>query len=109
MLLPQGRQVIREMIPLLRKLSAHVRLFLISFIDKDLTFYAASLSFYTIFTIIPLFLIMMSILTALPSFGDIYAKIQDFMFSNLMPVQSDIVMEQINGFLLNSSQMGIMS
>jgi membrane protein len=74
-----------------------------------LTFYAASLSFYTLFTIIPLFLIITSILTSLPSFADLYLKIQDFMFSNLMPVNSEIVMEQINGFLTNASQMGVAS
>jgi membrane protein len=31
------------------------------------------------------------------------------MFSNLMPVNSEIVMEQINGFLTNASQMGVAS
>lgn len=84
-------------------------LFIKAFIDKDLTFYAASLSFYTLFTIIPLFLIITSILTSLPSFADLYIKIQDFMFSNLMPVNSEIVMEQINSFLTNASQMGVAS
>jgi membrane protein len=88
---------------------AKVKFFISSFIDKDLTFYAASLSFYTIFTIIPLLLIMLTLMTSLPSFSDNYEKIQGFIFSNLMPVNSDLVMEQINGFLQNSSEMGIMS
>lgn len=87
----------------------HAKFFITSFIDKDLTFYAASLSFYTIFTIIPLLIIMLTLMTSLPSFSDYYEKIQDFIFSNLMPVNSDIVMQQINGFLQNSSEMGIMS
>ncbi|WP_151901128.1 YihY family inner membrane protein [Sulfurimonas sp. NW15] len=83
-----------------------VQLFVSSFIDKELTLFAASLSFYTIFTIIPLLLIVMAILTALPSFADYYEKIQGFIFSNLMPVNSDTVMFQINGFLQNASKMG---
>ncbi|HIP02120.1 MAG TPA: YihY family inner membrane protein [Campylobacterales bacterium] len=83
-----------------------VTMFVSSFIDKELTLFAASLSFYTIFTIIPLLLIMMAILTSLPSFADYYEKIQGFIFSNLMPVNSDTVMLQINGFLQNSSKMG---
>ena len=74
--------------------------------DKDLTLFAASLSFYTIFTIIPLLLIVMAILTSLPSFSEYYEKIQGFIFSNLMPVNSDTVMYKINGFLANSSKMG---
>jgi membrane protein len=49
----------------------------------------------------------MTLLTSLPSFSDNYLKIQEFIFSNLMPVNSDMVMNQINGFLANSSKMGI--
>jgi membrane protein len=82
------------------------KLFFSSFVDKELTLFAASLSFYTIFTIIPLLLIVMAILTSLPSFAEYYEKIQSFIFSNLMPVNSDTVMIQINGFLQNSSKMG---
>jgi len=83
-----------------------VKLFVSSFLDKELTLFAASLSFYTIFTIIPLLLIVMAILTSLPSFSEYYEKIQGFIFSNLMPVNSDTVMYKINGFLANSSKMG---
>ncbi len=81
--------------------------FLDSFIDKELTLFAASLSFYTIFTIIPLLLIVMSLVTALPSFNEIYLKLQEYIFSNLMPVNSELVMRQINGFLENSSKLGV--
>ena len=84
----------------------HIRFFISKFLDKELTLFAASLSFYTIFTIIPLLLIIMAILTSLPSFDEYYLKIQGFIFSNLMPVNSDTVMVQINGFLQNSSKMG---
>ncbi len=90
------------------KVLKHAKFFLQSFIDKELTLFAASLSFYTIFTIIPLLLIMMTLLTSLPSFAENYEKIQAFIFSNLMPVNSEVVMEQINGFLKNSSKMGMM-
>lgn len=82
------------------------KIFISSFVDKELTLFAASLSFYTIFTIIPLLLIIMAILTSMPSFSEYYEKIQGFIFSNLMPVNSESVMFQINGFLQNSSKMG---
>ncbi len=93
--------------PSLRDIYKHTKFFLTTFIDKELTLFAASLSFYTIFTIIPLLLIAMTLITALPSFGDIYLKIQEYIFSNLMPVNSEMVMKQINGFLENSSKMGV--
>ena len=88
------------------KAAGQFKLFVNSFVDKELTLFAASLSFYTIFTIIPLLLIVMAILTSLPSFVDYYEKIQSFIFSNLMPVNSDTVMIQINGFLQNASKLG---
>ena len=85
----------------------HVVLFMQSFIDKELTLYAASLSFYTIFTIIPLLLIMLTLLTSLPSFAEHYETIKEFIFSNLMPVNSEAIMGHIDGFLQNSAKMGI--
>ena len=89
------------------KLYRHARFFIRTFVDKELTLFAASLSFYTIFSIIPLLLIIMTLLTSLPSFSEYYLKIQEFIFSNLMPVNSEVVMDQINGFLANSSKMGM--
>lgn len=88
-------------------LYGHIKFFISSFFDKELTLFAASLSYYTIFTIIPILLIMLTLLTSLPSFSEYYLSIQTFIFSNLMPVNSEVVMEQINGFLQNSSKMGI--
>ena len=85
----------------------HVLLFVKSFIDKELTLYAASLSFYTIFTIIPLLLIILTLITSLPSFEEHYESIKTFIFSNLMPVNSESIMEHIDGFLENSAKMGI--
>lgn len=91
------------------KIYGYVRLFLTSFIDKDLTFYAASLSFYTIFTLVPLLLITLTLFTSLPNFSDYYIKIQEFIFSNLMPVNSEALMGHINGFLQNSVEMSMIS
>ena len=82
--------------------------FVKSFFDKDLTLFAASLSFYTIFTIIPLLLIVMTLLTSLPSFETYYQKIQEYIFSNMMPVNSEIVMKQINSFLKNASKISFL-
>lgn len=91
----------------IKRIYRHTHFFLRSFIDKELTLFAASLSFYTIFTIIPLLMIVMSLITALPSFSEIYLKLQNYIFSNLMPVNSELVMRQINGFLENSSKLGV--
>jgi len=77
--------------------------------DKELTLFAASLSFYTIFSFIPLLLITMTIMTSLDSFALYYKRIEQFIFANLMPVNSQIVIEYLNGFLQNSVEMSKMS
>ena len=85
----------------------YIKLFIDGFIDKELTLFAASLSFYTIFTIIPLLLIMLTLLTSLPSIQELIETIKLLIFSNLMPVNSEAMMQHIDGFLQNTAKMGI--
>lgn len=92
-----------------KKLLDRIKFFISMLIDKDLAFYASSLSFYTIFSIIPLLLIMLNIFTALPSFADYYKKIQEFIFSNLLPMNSEALMVYIDQFLKNSLKMSMVS
>ena len=89
-----------------RKIYKEVRQFVLAFVDKELTLFAASLSFYTIFTIIPLLLIILTLLTSMPSFSEHYETIKSFIFSNLMPVQSELIMKNVDGFVANSAKMG---
>ena len=92
--------------PLAHKIYKEARQFVLAFVDKELTLFAASLSFYTIFTIIPLLLIVLTLLTSMPSFADHYEKIKGFIFSNLMPVQSELIMHNIDSFVANSAKVG---
>ena len=77
--------------------------------DSDLAYYAAGLSFYTIFTIIPLLLIVLTLFTSMPGFAEYYLKIREFIFSNLMPMNSEAFMGYIDMFLQNSVEMSMMS
>lgn len=77
------------------------------FYDPDITFYAASLSFYTIFTLIPLLLVSFSIIVRLPNFSEQYEKIKSFIFSNLMPASQETVSGYIDTFLANTSKLGV--
>lgn len=86
------------------KIIEHAILF---FRDKDLMNYAASLSFNTVLSIIPLLLVSLSIFTNLPSFSGYYQKMKDFIFSSLLPSHQEIITEQIDGFLQNSVSLGI--
>jgi membrane protein len=93
--------------PTIRRLWRHLLFFIKKLFDAELTYYASSLSFYTIFTIIPLLLIVLTLITNTPSFIEHYESIKAFIFENLMPVHSESVTNYIDGFLQNSVKLGV--
>ena len=52
--------------------------------DKQIFHFAASLSFHTLLSIIPIIFVSLSIFTTMPNFADYYAKIKEFIYSNLL-------------------------
>ena len=85
----------------------HIRLFFLMLFDREITVYASSLSFYTIFTVVPLLIISLSLIANVPVFNDQYAKIQIFIFDNIMPVQTAAIAGYLDSFFKNSVQLGI--
>lgn len=79
-----------------------------AFFDAELSFYAASLSFYTIFALIPLLLIVFSLMASFPSYQGQLAEMKSFLLSNLMPTNTDVVLEYLDRFMENSSRLGSM-
>jgi membrane protein len=51
---------------------------------------------------------MLTLLTSLPSFSEHYYEIKQFIFSNLLPVNSDAMMSHIDAFLENSAKIGVL-
>jgi membrane protein len=84
-----------------------IRDFIKVLFDDKLGYYSASLSFYTLFSIIPILVIILSILTHLPIFDDIYKRIQYILFTNLMPTNSQEILVYINSFVENSTKLGM--
>ena len=76
------------------------------FFNNELSFFAASLSFYTIFALIPLLLIVLSIATSLPSFELYLDRIRDFILSNLMPTHTEAISGYLDSFMDNSLKSG---
>jgi len=75
-------------------------------LDDRLGYYASSLSWNTIFSIIPLLVILLYIFTTLPLLQEMYDKVQHLIFANLLPTQSKEIMEHINTFIQNSDKLG---
>ena len=80
--------------------------YLYLFLKGDLLYYAASLSFYTIFALLPMLLIIFSIAAALPEFQEYLKKFQDLVITNFLPAHSDIFLEYLDSFLKNSTKLG---
>jgi len=85
----------------------HLRLFILMMFDRDITVYASSLSFYTIFTVVPLLIISLSLIANVPVFSEQYGKIQIFIFDNIMPVQTAAIANYLESFFKNSVQLGV--
>jgi len=85
-----------------------IRDFFKDLFDDKLGYYASSLSWSTLFAIIPLMVILISIFTSLPLFKSVYANIENLIFSNLMPTDSKVVMEYINNFVESTGKLGIL-
>jgi len=77
-------------------------------VSEHLTIQASSLSFYTIFSIVPIILIILSLLASNPMFSEYYQKIESFIISNILPTNQEMIKKYINSFLENSKSMGIM-
>lgn len=83
-----------------------LRDFLTDLFDDKIGHYASSLSWSTLFSIIPLLVIMLWVFTTLPLFASVYQKIETLIFSNLLPTDSKEVMNYINTFVANSYKLG---
>jgi membrane protein len=76
-------------------------------IINEITLYAAAMSFYTIFSLVPILLIVLSFIASSPFFAEIYDKLEGFISSNILPTNKEIISNYLQNFLTNSSKMGI--
>jgi membrane protein len=74
---------------------------------EEITIQASSLSFYTIFSIVPILLIILSLLASNPMFNEYYQKIETFILSNILPTNQETIKVYISSFVQNSKSMGI--
>ncbi|EMV3664454.1 YihY/virulence factor BrkB family protein [Campylobacter upsaliensis] len=76
--------------------------------DKEILNYSASLSFYSILSLIPILFICFSVFTQIPSFEAHYERAKSVIFTFLIPAQQDLVASYLDTFLKNSVNLGIM-
>lgn len=77
-------------------------------LGDELGYFAASLSFYTVFSLIPLFWVLFYILSQFEGFAIYYSSIRQFLLLNLVPANTATVSSYLDAFLQNSNKMGAM-
>ena len=97
----------KELKMLLKNYYVFLRDFFKDLLDDRLGYYASSLSWNTIFSIIPLLVILLYVFTTLPLFNEMYDNVQALIFANLLPTQSKEIMDSINTFIKNSDKLGM--
>ena len=78
------------------------------FLDHSLLHYASSLSFHTILAIIPILLISFFIFSQLPIFEESIIKAKEYIFSSIMPVRQEIIIDYIDQFITNTKNLGFL-
>ncbi len=74
--------------------------------EDKVGYYASALSWSTLFSIIPLLVLLLFIFTHLPVFHEVYGNVKSLIFANLMPTQSELILAKIDEFIENSSRLG---
>lgn len=86
-----------------------LKYYYLDFTDRDKIFhYASSLSFYNIFSIIPVFLMLFSILASFSSFQDQIQNFKQTILENILPGSTHEISEMLNRFLSNGREMGFL-
>ncbi|PAF53109.1 hypothetical protein BKH42_07710 [Helicobacter sp. 13S00482-2] len=74
--------------------------------EQAMFYYASSLSFYTIFAMIPLLLILFSIVLKFPNFQDKFNEFKTLVLSNILPDYTGVISSFFDTFIQNSSRIG---
>ncbi|WP_298497031.1 YihY/virulence factor BrkB family protein [Helicobacter sp. UBA3407] len=80
--------------------------YLYVFLKGDLLYYASSLSFYTIFALLPMLLIVFSLVAAMPEFRENLESFKNLIITNFIPTHSDVFLSYMDSFLQNSTKLG---
>jgi membrane protein len=77
-----------------------------SFFNDDTTYYAASLSFFTIFSILPIFSLIIAIISNLEEFSQYLEMFTSYMLDFLNPSHSQNFINMFKSYISNSDKLG---
>ena len=77
-----------------------------SFFNDDTTYYAASLSFFTIFSILPILTLIIAIISNLEQFSKYLELFTNYVLEILNPSHSETFVDIFKSFISNSDKLG---
>lgn len=76
------------------------------FFNDETPYYAASLSFFTIFSLLPLLALLIVIISSTPTFALYLDTVMLYLLDFINPTHSLALAKQINSFLVNTDKLG---
>ena len=77
-----------------------------SFFNDDTTYYAASLSFFTIFSILPIIALLIAIVSNFQEFDSYLDIFTSYIFDMINPTHSEDIVNSLKNYISNSNQLG---
>ncbi|MEA2017454.1 MAG: YihY/virulence factor BrkB family protein [Campylobacterota bacterium] len=77
-----------------------------NFFNDDTPYFAASLSFFTIFSILPLIALLIVVISSLPAFSSHLDTLMLYILDFMNPTRSETLASQITDFLANTHKLG---
>jgi membrane protein len=77
-----------------------------NFFSDDTPYFAASLSFFTIFSILPLIALLISVVSKLPNFNEHLDLMMFYIMDFINPTHSQTLAQNLNSFLVNMEDLG---
>ena len=77
-----------------------------NFFNDDTPYYAASLSFFTIFSLLPLLALLIVVISTLPIFAQYVDSIMLYILDFINPIHFSSLTSSIESFLINTNKLG---
>jgi len=77
-----------------------------NFFDDDIPYHSASLSFFTIFSILPLLALLIVVISSLPSFEQHTMLLISYILDFINPIHTDTISKFLEKFLENTDKLG---
>ncbi len=91
---------------LLREYRLFIKVFFQDLFDDRIGFYAASMSWSTLFFMIPFMVILLVLFTHMPIFDTTYQELHKLIAKNMLSSDSNTIMKYIDQFVANADKLG---